>query len=246
MAEPKYAIIINDIKRLISDGTFKPGEKIYSEDELKKKYNISNTTVVRALHELVRAGILARYQGKGTYVSKSIINEEVIFNEYTTVPNGRFNRKTKITNEHTKVVAINEIQDARIAKKLQIPPENMIVHFQRIRLIDDVPWTVQNNYMAKSNLINVDLTNFERFNSLSEVIKELYGINILHEAMKERIEVEFPVKDKNNFKLLEIDSELPLYHIERITYVPEGQPYEYIESYLRHNFYSIEIEKKKQ
>ncbi|EAE5066948.1 TPA_asm: GntR family transcriptional regulator, partial [Listeria monocytogenes] len=25
-----------------------------------------------------------------------------------------------------------------------------------------------------------------------------------------------------------------------------GQPYEYIESYLRHNFYSIEIEKKKQ
>ncbi|EAG4094912.1 GntR family transcriptional regulator, partial [Listeria monocytogenes] len=34
MAEPKYAIIINDIKRLISDGTFKPGEKIYSEDEL--------------------------------------------------------------------------------------------------------------------------------------------------------------------------------------------------------------------
>ncbi|EAG7533437.1 GntR family transcriptional regulator, partial [Listeria monocytogenes] len=27
---------------------------------------------------------------------------------------------------------------------------------------------------------------------------------------------------------------------------PEGQPYEYIESYLRHNFYSIEIEKKKQ
>ncbi|EFR86295.1 GntR family transcriptional regulator, partial [Listeria monocytogenes FSL F2-208] len=92
MAEPKYAIIINDIKRLISDGTFKPGEKIYSEDELKKKYNVSNTTVVRALHELVRAGILARYQGKGTYVSKSIINEEVIFNEYTTVPNGKFNR----------------------------------------------------------------------------------------------------------------------------------------------------------
>ncbi|MBC8831178.1 UTRA domain-containing protein, partial [Escherichia coli] len=75
------------------------------------------------------------------------------------------------------------IQDARIAEKLQIPPENMIVHFQRIRLIDDLPWTVQNNYMAKSNLINVDLTNFERFNSLSEVIKELYGINILHEAM---------------------------------------------------------------
>lgn len=108
--------------------------------------------------------------------------------------------------------------------KIADSPENMIVHFQRIRLIDDVPWTVQNNYMAKSNLINVDLTNFERFNSLSEVIKELYGINILHEAMKERIEVEFPVKDKNNFKLLEIDSELPLYHIERITYVPEGNP----------------------
>lgn len=76
--------------------------------------------------------------------------------------------------------------------------------------------------MVKFNLINVDLINFERFNFLFEVIKEFYGINILYEVMKEWIEVEFLVKDKNNFKLFEIDFELLFYYIERIIYVLEG------------------------
>lgn len=42
-------------------------------------------------------------------MSKFIINEEVIFNEYMIVLNGRFNCKIKIINEYIKVVVINEI-----------------------------------------------------------------------------------------------------------------------------------------
>lgn len=61
MVELKYVIIINDIKWLISDGIFKLGEKIYLEDELKKKYNVSNMIVVWVLYELVWVGILVCY-----------------------------------------------------------------------------------------------------------------------------------------------------------------------------------------
>lgn len=247
MAVPKYKQIINDLKALINAGYFKPGEKIYSEGELKEKYNVSNTTVVRALHELVREGVLTRYQGKGTYVSKSIMNKEVIFNEFSNIPREKkFNNLRDISNEFTKVISIQEIEDARIAEKLKLKPNNRIVHFKRLRLIDDIPWAIQNNYIAKSNLMNVDFSNKEFFASLSHAIKELYGINILDEAMKEKIKIEFPVKDEEIIELLQIDASKPVYKIERITFVPEDKPYEYIESFICHDRYFIEIEKKKQ
>ncbi|WP_462410445.1 GntR family transcriptional regulator [Neobacillus sp. Marseille-QA0830] len=247
MGDPKYLTIINDIKQKISDGTFKQGEKIYSEGELKKKYNVSNTTVVRALQELVSAGLVTREQGKGTFVSKSILNKEVIFNEYSHFPNDQivdFNTRKRISAERTEVLSIQEIKDERVAEKLQIPPAQPIVHFERIRYIDDTAWAIQNNFIAKSNLMNLDLSNYEEFTSLSEKIDQLYGINILNEAMKETIKVVFPPSQDIQRKLQ--IGELPVYKIERITFVPETKPFEYVETFIRHNHYFIEIEKKKQ
>jgi DNA-binding GntR family transcriptional regulator len=245
MPSPKYLIIINDLKREIREGKFKPGEKIYSEGELKKKYKVSNTTVVRALQELVRDGLLNRIQGKGTFVSKSILNREVIFNEYSHFPYDKEINISKITgDERTEVILIEEIQSERIAGKLNITPDKSIVHFERIRYIDDIPWAIQNNYIAKSNLINVDLSDYQEFASLSDKIYELYGINVLNEAMKERIKVDFPPPEDIRKKLQIAES--PVYHIERVTYVPEDRPYEYVETFVRHNHFFIEIQQKKQ
>ncbi|MBC2317798.1 GntR family transcriptional regulator [Listeria booriae] len=249
MSEPKYAVIISDIKQQINDGFFQPGEKIYSEGDLKKKYGVSNTTVVRALQELVREGILTRYQGKGTFVSKSFINKEVIFNEYNRFPhsngNPRFDKQVNIGNESTKVIAITEITDEKIAQKLQIQPENRIVHFKRLRFIDYIPWAIQNNYIAKGNLLNIDFADKDKFSSLSEELKKMYGFDILNESMKERIQIEFPIRDVANAELLNVEVSTPLYRMERFTFIPENKPFEYIESFVKHDFYYIEIEKKK-
>ncbi|EIA19961.1 GntR family transcriptional regulator [Listeria fleischmannii] len=248
MVEPKYMMIINDLKQQITDGVFQPGEKIYSEGELKKKYNVSNTTVVRALQELVRAGLLTRFQGKGTFVSKSVQNKEVLFNEYNSFPNYKdtnFMRDKKLHEEFTKVVSIEEITDARIAERLQIQPENRIVHFKRVRMFGDTPWAIQNNYIAKSNLLNIDFTDLNRFITLSEELKKLYGFDILNEAMKEKIQIEFPISNPEVAELLGVPVNSPVYRMERITYIPENQPFEYVESFVKHDFYYIEIQKKK-
>ncbi len=248
MAVPKYLKIIQDIKQQIKDGVFKPGEKIYSEGELKRKYGVSNTTVVRALQELVREGLLTRFQGKGTYVSKSFLNKEVIFNEFNRFPNyeeANFNRNKQLTEEATKVISITEITDERIAGKLGIQPENRIVHFKRVRMFGDIPWAVQNNYIAKSNLLNVDFSDKDRFMSLSEELKKMYDFNILDEAMKERIRIEYPIQNPEHAALLEVEQMTPVYRVERFTYIPEDKPFEYIESFIRYDFYYVEIEKKK-
>ena len=78
---PKYEIIKQDILREIDEGKFKPGFKIYSEGDLKRIYNVSNTTVVKALNDLVAGGFLIRKQGEGTFVRKNMLHRKVSFTE---------------------------------------------------------------------------------------------------------------------------------------------------------------------
>lgn len=54
----------------ISNGEWKPGEKISSEREICEQYEVSRMTVREVLTSLQRDGILVRYQGKGTFVAK--------------------------------------------------------------------------------------------------------------------------------------------------------------------------------
>ena len=81
MAIPKYQQIKQNLLYEINNGLFKPGDKFYSEAELKKKYNVSGITAIKALQGLTNEGYLVRYQGKGTYVSKARRGKVVKFSD---------------------------------------------------------------------------------------------------------------------------------------------------------------------
>ena len=65
---PKYVVISNEIIQKIEAGELQPGDKIPSENELIKNYNISNTTARKCLFELEHKGWANRIKGKGTFV----------------------------------------------------------------------------------------------------------------------------------------------------------------------------------
>lgn len=65
---PKYSLISNEIIQKIESGELQPGDKIPSENELIKQYNISNTTARKCLLELEHKGWGTRIKGKGTFV----------------------------------------------------------------------------------------------------------------------------------------------------------------------------------
>jgi len=65
---PKYIVISNEIIRKIEVGELQPGDKIPSENELIKNFNISNTTARKCLLELEHKGWANRIKGKGTFV----------------------------------------------------------------------------------------------------------------------------------------------------------------------------------
>lgn len=65
--EPLYQQIKKDIEQQILDGTIKIGDKLMSETEMLRHYNVGRMTVRNALAELVSAGCLRKEQGLGTF-----------------------------------------------------------------------------------------------------------------------------------------------------------------------------------
>jgi GntR family transcriptional regulator len=65
---PLYAQLERILREKILTGEFKDGEPIPSEAELTKTYNITRTTVRKAIGNLVQEGLLYQAHGKGTFV----------------------------------------------------------------------------------------------------------------------------------------------------------------------------------
>ncbi len=63
----KYMMVKNKIKEWITEGKVKPGEKIYSENQLVGMFQVSRHTVRQAVGELVHEGWLYRERGAGTF-----------------------------------------------------------------------------------------------------------------------------------------------------------------------------------
>lgn len=65
---PKYIQIQNFVLDKIAGGEFEIGEKIPSECELAKSFDVSRITANAAIKELATRGVVERVRGKGTFV----------------------------------------------------------------------------------------------------------------------------------------------------------------------------------
>jgi len=65
---PLYFQLKEQIKQKIVEGLYKEGDLIPSEREFGDRFELSSTTIRRALNDLVQENFLERKAGKGTFV----------------------------------------------------------------------------------------------------------------------------------------------------------------------------------
>lgn len=71
---PKYVELVRWLKEQIKSKKLLPGEKLYSENELCEKFDMSRQTVRHALEILENEGVLTRVRGSGTYIKDNRSN----------------------------------------------------------------------------------------------------------------------------------------------------------------------------
>lgn len=68
LGKPRYRQIFDILRDRISSGEYPPGHKLPTEAELMRLFNVSRTTVSRALRDMELLGLIRRRRGSGTYV----------------------------------------------------------------------------------------------------------------------------------------------------------------------------------
>lgn len=170
----KYGIVMMSLIERINKDEFAPDYKLPSENELIKAYHVSRITVRRALDELESQKYIFRKQGKGTFVNRNRLDENV-YRRY----NQGFSTMIKSAG---KVCTVRQIEkDFRpvgsFAGQLELNPREDCLYYSRIYMADGVPLLYVESYLNHHNLKGVE--NFDySFISLSALIRQVYGCTV--------------------------------------------------------------------
>ena len=230
----KYEKIISDIILKIETGIFKEGEQLYTEREIKEIYNVSSTTAVRVLNELEALGYIFRVQGKGSFVSKTLVNKKIYLTE-----NNNFHKYFKETiTEKSKVIAVEIINDKNLCEKLKMKNQKLL-KVVRVKYIGEVAWAHQTNYIPLKYLPNVNIADIDSFKELATMIRKKYSIDIHKEKFKKNIKVTLEVPEEVASYIAKENE--PCFEFDRYTYFDEKKIFEYVKIYINYKYYSISI-----
>jgi GntR family transcriptional regulator len=73
-----YEQLATELRNAIVDGRFAPGARLPNEDDLGRLYGVSRITTRQALDRLCQQGLIARKQGKGTFVSGPRVRHDLL------------------------------------------------------------------------------------------------------------------------------------------------------------------------
>ncbi|MBT2733081.1 GntR family transcriptional regulator [Carnobacterium sp. ISL-102] len=230
MGIPKYQQVKDDLLKKIEFGEFKHGDRFYSEVELVKIYNVSSITVIRAVQELVNAGYLIRFQGKGTYVSRSRKRKLIEFSDieiYAGEP------------ETVEVLSLELQNDEDMRKKLQLRKKENYYEIIRLRKVDEDPFLLHLSYIP-SQFIKKDIPSLDYYDSIYNRFKSDFDIYMYDEESKETNEIRFPT-DAWVAELLKMGTNEPTIRQEKRTILQDGTIAEIVVSYKKWNYYKIEL-----
>jgi DNA-binding GntR family transcriptional regulator len=223
----KYERIKQDIISEIRQGIFKPGDKLYSESDLKKKYDVSSITAVKALQELVNEGYVVRYQGKGTFVSKRKRRELIQYTDLEHSP----------ASESVVVLDVNLVDPADLPTNIHATEPYLEI--VRLKKNGGVPYNFITSYIA-AHLVHAENRNKKGLRSVYDRVAEDSGIDLLHQQFQQIVNVVYPV-DSDIAEYLGI-TDGPAIKQDVTNYAPDQQVLEYTTSYKRWDYFSVMLE----
>ena len=228
-AIPLYAQLKEKIISDINNETLKYGDKIETEQEIMKKYNLSRITVRRAISELVAEGYLVKKQGKGTFVIKNKIERKIIYTS-DSLKIMSFTKELKENN----IKASSKIIDLKIVpgieefnKKLNLNKNSKLIFMKRVRYANDSPMTIEENYFPYDRFKGLLEEKIE--GSLYELLEKKYNTIPTRSS---RQEIEIVKSDEEQSKLLNVPTFEPLFYFSGITYDENDIPIHIAKRYI--------------
>jgi GntR family transcriptional regulator len=205
------------------------GEAIPSERQLTAVLGVSRLTVRAALDELVRDGYLDRRHGSGTYVTEPKIAQPLTLTSFSE----EMRRRGMVPGSRTLELAMTPA-GARLARRLQVSPEEPLLRVRRLRLADNEPMALEVLHIPASlvpGLTRADLEN----RSFYELLQERYEIVIGSGSQT----IEPTVTNEEESEALNVPLHTPAFLFERTTVSESGRTVEFVRSIYRGDRYRL-------
>lgn len=228
---PLYYQLKEIILTAIKNGEFKVGDRLPSERELAEYHNISRMTVKKAVDILVDNGYLNRKQGSGTYISD-------YQESYSISPLLSFSKEMekKGLSYKSKLLNFSKIKDKNISKKMNLDPAKELYHIQRLRLIENKPFLLENTYLSAETFIGLEKEELEN-NSLYKIIKDKYQIRLVNAEA----EVEAVIFDSQTSAKMKVKEGMLGLYFEQFSKNDNNKIIEYTSAYYRNDNYKFKF-----
>ena len=223
-ATPLYLQLKNKIKKEIRSGMLKPGDKLPSESQLQKEYNMSRVTVRSAMEELTAEGYIIKVQGKGSFVAQSDMLRLPI--GVTSFTEDAKMQGVDLTSEVIKF-GIEDIQSELDREFFGKKTGGKVLVFKRVRCANGVPVTIEENHMSPEllSMEEEDLTG-----SFYDILINKYH---MIPSNKGRRSVKIVFADEEIARYLDLSMGTPVIESEMCVLDMNGEPIHTVKDWVR-------------
>lgn len=227
---PLHTQLKDFLRGQVLQGDMKPHTPLPSEREICERYDISRTTVRRAMNDLINEGLVYTTVGKGTYVANPPLKEEIrplsSFTEDMT-------RRGRTASSQVLRAQVENADDAQAAR-LGIPRGAEVVLLRRLRLADGVPISIQLHWLPHHlcpGLLQYDLAT----SSLYDLLRNTY--HLLFRRAETNIQAF--VANGEERRLFQLAAPAAVLVTEQTTYLENGTVIEFVHSAFRGDQYTL-------
>jgi len=212
--EPAYVQLVNILRSQIASGRFRPGERLPSESQLCRRYQVSPMTVRRAVNILLQQGLVSTTQGLGTFVKPM---------ELSTVTFGLDELQSIFGRDNRNKVKLLEVSikkaDRDVAARLDLTPGDRVILIRRLIIKEKEPLLYHQEYLI--------------YDPTRPVVEEEMEVTALHGLFagtgktglkRGELSIEATALGKEEADLLMAPVRLPSFRLEHVFYDFDNRP----------------------
>jgi GntR family transcriptional regulator len=230
---PLYHQLQCVLKMEIESGRWQPDEQLPTESKIAERFGVSKITVRQAMQALAEQGYIRREQGRGTFVSRRKFDEGP--RELTSFTE-EMKRHDLVASSHVLAQTV-VLADARVSDALRLAEPESVFVLRRLRLANGEPMGVQTAHIPAALVPGLEKENLESA-SLYETLQKRFGLY----PARARETYFAALADQAASDLLGIAAGSPVFAVERVTLLPNEKPFEFVQSVMRGDRYSIVLD----
>ncbi|MEN8192187.1 MAG: GntR family transcriptional regulator [Bacteroidota bacterium] len=239
---PKYLQISLQIISQIKNGDLVPGMQIPSENDIIRRYGVSNTTARKVLQEIELRGLAVRVKGRGTFV-RNVDTDHTVERTLGSLAATRSGFEANMIKEGF-IPSIKYLDREILNEDMEFnlnghtfTLKGPIFKIRRLRVSDDIIMKDDTRYVSLSICKDFDKINFDDYSSFFKIYEDHYHFQVTD--VKQILTT--CLMSDNDLDVFNVNTKKSIFNLKGVTFIRNNLICEIEESRYRGDKYRFFI-----